>query len=168
MLGGMDYSFRRHVRETWRPLLATLLLISLIPACAELASLLGVAAPVAAQVAGGALSAAVASARASGQLPADPAVEALEARLAALEAAERADRACPADAGAPPPLDARTVAELLDREAAARVAAAEERRAIAGELRALLARPVASALPSAPVLPMADAGAVDAAANGGM
>lgn len=150
-------------------LLACALMLAL-PACAELASLLGVAAPVAAQAAGSALAAAVASARAAGQLPADPAVEALEARLAALEAAERADRGCPAaDAGAPV-LDARTVAELLDREAAARVAAAEERRAIAGELRALLARPVASALPSAPVvLPMvadAGAGSVDAAADG--
>lgn len=129
-----------HVPEIAACAAAAMLPVSGLVGCAALEAFLGAAAPVAGQVAASSLAAAVADARARGQLPTDGATDRLEARLAALEAAERRPAGCPAvDAGAP--LTAGDVAELLDREATARAAAAEERRALAGELRALLAAP---------------------------
>lgn len=136
--------------------------------CAALDAFLRASAPVAGQMAASSLAAAVASARAAGQLPSDPTVDQIQARLAALEAADRAEThaACVCsvqDAGAPPALDARAVVELLDREAAARAAAAAERSAIAEALRGALVAARAASAPSA--LP-APAGR-DAGAGGG-
>lgn len=142
--------------------------VASLAGCPELLSALSAAAPavgVAGQVATS-YAAAVASARASGQLPAgDPRVDELEARLRALELAEASEAArCPApDAGTAPPFDANTVAELLERDAAARLAAADERRALAAEIRALVITPqVSTAARGADV----DAGALDAGDGG--